>query len=135
MQPSPHICFENECCSIEQDHVTPCLILNWKGLLPSKPFREVHMEALNLMRKHSFCKMLGDARRMKTSGSEDARWIETFWLPSALATGYSHVAIVESDYVFNQQSIYNIIDKIPSGLLDIALFKERESALYWLRTH
>jgi len=128
------ICFENECCSIEHDPAVPCLIMNWKGLLPSRAFREVHLEALNLIREHKITKVMGDARRMKTIGSEDVSWMENFWIPCAIAAGYRYNAIVESNYIFNQQSIYNLIEKANKELVTFELFKDPVSALSWLKS-
>ncbi|MBK0404040.1 STAS/SEC14 domain-containing protein [Adhaeribacter sp. BT258] len=133
MQSTLVVCFENECCTLEHDTDNQCLVMTWKGLLPSKGFREVHQHALHLMRKHKISKLLCDARRMKTIGSEDAAWIENFWIPSAVVAGYRYCAIVESDYIFNQISINNITEKIDPESITIGHFKTREEALHWLR--
>ncbi|MFC5271803.1 STAS/SEC14 domain-containing protein [Adhaeribacter terreus] len=133
MQSTQVICFENECCSLEHDTDANCLILNWKGLLPSKAFREVHQQVLHLIRKHKISKLMGDARRMKTIGSEDASWIENFWMPSAIVAGFRYNAIVESDYVFNQHSLNSIIEKVDPESVTFRYFKGREEALHWLR--
>jgi|SRR6478735_2474458 len=126
-------CFENECCSISLDLDIGCLILTWKGLLPSKGFREVHHQALALIRKHKLTKMMGDARRMKTIGSSDSEWVLSYWLPSAAAAGFRYNAIVESDYLFNQDSINSIIQKTDQKHITFRHFKTEDDALFWLK--
>jgi hypothetical protein len=127
-------CFENECCTLELDPAAGCLIFTWKGLLPSKAFREVHQQALSLIRKHQLTKVLGDARRMKTIGSSDAEWIVSFWMPSAIAAGFRFNAIVESSYLFNQLSINSIVEKTDPEQVTFNYFKDPESALFWLKS-
>jgi len=133
MQSTQIVIFENECCSLELELENQCLIMNWKGLLPSKAFREVHLQALQQMRKSSISRILFDARRMKTIGSEDAAWVENFWLPAASVTGFRYCAIVESDYVFNQHSLNNIIEKADPEMVTFRYFKDREAAHFWLK--
>lgn len=125
--------FENECCTIDVHAETDCLVFIWKGLLPSKSFREAHLHALNLIRKHQLTKILGDARRMKTIGSADADWILNFWMPGAIAAGLRYNAIIESDYIFNQNSINNIIERTDTTKVTFRYFREEESALRWLK--
>ncbi len=126
--------FENECCSIELDPEIGGLIFNWKGLLPSPAFREVHQHALTLIRKHKLTKILGDARRMKTIGSTDSEWILDYWMPSAVTAGFRYNAIIESDYLFNQHSINSIIEKTDPNQVTFRYFKDHESAFAWLKT-
>jgi hypothetical protein len=125
--------FENECCSIELVAEASCLVMTWKGLLPSPAFREVHQQALSLIRKHSLTKILGDARRMKTIGSADGEWITNYWLPSANAAGFRYYAIIESDYIFNQNSLNSIIDRTDPEKVVFRKFKEFEPAIQWLK--
>ena len=125
--------FENECCSIELDPDIGCLIFNWKGLLPSPAFREVHQHALTLIRKHRITKILGDARRMKTIGSADSEWLLSFWMPAAIAAGFRYSAIVESDYVFNQLSINAFVEKANPDQVVFQYFKTPEQAQFWLK--
>ena len=126
-------CFENECCTLALDPDVGCLIFSWKGLLPSKGFREVHLQALSQIRKHRITKVLTDARRMKTIGSTDADWMVSFWLPSAIAAGYRYNAVIESDYLFNQESLTGIINKTDQAQVTFRNFKDEESALFWLK--
>ena len=126
-------CFENECCTLALDPDVGCLTFNWKGLLPSKAFREVHMQALSLIRKHKLTKILWDARRMKTIGSSDSEWLLDYWLPSAVAAGFRFNAIIESDYLFNQHSINTVIEKAEPLQVTFRHFKNEEAALFWLK--
>ena len=124
--------FENECCSLALDPDVGCLTFSWKGLLPSKAFREVNQQGLALIRKHKLTKVLWDARRMKTIGSADSEWLLNYWLPSANAAGFRFNAIIESDYTFNQHSIDNVIEKADPEII-FRSFKDEESALFWLK--
>ena len=129
---SPH--FENECCSIEHHPDAGCVMMTWKGLLPSQAFREIYMQALSLFRMHGYSKLLTDARRMKTIGSADAEWVISYWMPSAIAAGFRFNAIVESDYIFNQDSLNNIIEKTDPLQVTFKHFKDPEAALFWLKS-
>ena len=125
--------FENECCTLALDPDAGCLVFSWKGLLPSKAFREVYMQGLTLIRKHKITKVLWDARRMKTIGSADSEWLLSYWLPSAIAAGYRYNAIIESDYLFNQHSINTLIEKADPAQITFKSFKDEEAALFWLK--
>jgi hypothetical protein len=127
------ISFENECCSLGTDPEIMALIFNWKGILPSPAFREIHHKALQLIRNNKFSKILGDTTHMKTMGSEDIAWINSFWMPSAIEAGLRQCAIIESNNAFNRMTVNAVVEKVKPEEATFNFFNTFEAARFWLK--
>jgi hypothetical protein len=125
--------FENECCSLGTDTEIPALVFNWKGILPSPAFREVHQKALQLIRNNKLTKILGDTTNMKTMGSEDIAWMNSYWMPSAIEAGLRHGAIIKSNNSFNRMTVDAVVEKVKPEEVRISYFNNYEAARFWLK--
>ena len=125
--------FENECCVLTTDPDIPALVFTWKGILPSPAFREVHHKALQLIRENKITKILGDTTNMKTMGSEDIAWMNSFWMPSAIEAGFRQGAIVESNNTFNRMTVNAVVEKVKPEEATFNFFDSYEAARFWLK--
>ncbi len=102
--------------------------------ISGKPFRDVLMAGVNLLKQHHATKWLSDDRKNLVVHEDDADWGKTEWAPMAMEAGWKYWAILVPDAIEGRINMKEFIDNYFEQGLRIALFDAVEEAMAWLET-
>lgn len=125
--------FENETTRIYYDASIPALVQVWSGFATGEPLRAAHEAFLRLQQQFGTTRSLADLRTMRVIPRTDQQWIQDDFFPRALAGGFRTAAILNSEDMFNQTSVKNIL--LPFGSGDVFRaehFQDEAAARAWL---
>lgn len=119
--------------NIYHDPELQAIVMEWNGYATSAQFREGTETMLKFLVRHRVSKVLGDVHNMVLIGMEDQKWLETDFLPRAIAQGFQAIAMIRPRHYFNKVAVESVSYKIDSDKLRIQFFDDREKASQWLR--
>ena len=108
----------------------------WYGL-PSegKELYEILDGLIDAMKQKRTGIVIADARNMQVISREDQQWISENWYPRALAAGFSHEALVVSQYTFNEVAVKRIVRTYDERKVKSGYFKSMPSAYTWVKNN
>jgi len=108
------------------------VVMEWNGYSTSVQFREGTELMLRTLVENKCAKVLADIRNMTLIGMEDQHWLETDFLPRAIASGFRAIAIITPVAYFNKVAVETISYKVDKAKLVISYFDNRKSAEEWI---
>jgi hypothetical protein len=108
------------------------VVMQWEGYANSAQFREGTELMLKTLINNNAHKVLANVQDMVLIGQEDQKWLEEFFLPKAIASGFRAVAFVKPLSYFNKIAVERVSYKIDKQRLSINLFDSRREAEQWL---
>lgn len=124
---------DNPICSISIDDTVPAIVVVWRQYATSTQLRFIHEYLLDLLKKNSITKILGDDTELATIHSDDQIWITENWMPRAMALGLKAAASKTSTHYFGRQCIGDIFSVAPTGIT-LRSFNDTTSARQWLKS-
>lgn len=79
--------------------------------------------------------VIADARNMQVISRDDQQWISENWYPRALAAGFSHEALVVTQYTFNEVAVKRIVRTYDDRKVKTGYFKSVPSAYSWVKNN
>lgn len=122
---------DNPICSISFDQFLPGVVVVWKRYATSTQLRFIHEHILDLLKKYSAAKLLGDDIGLTTIHEEDHDWIVQDWMPRAIAAGLKAGASRHPESHFGKISVAALRSEAPDGLV-IRAFDDMTAARRWL---
>jgi LytTr DNA-binding domain len=92
---SRDVCFQAPYLSVEYDE-RGFLYLNWKGYVSVSQVKEGVEEILEVLKTHYCTRLLNDNRELFGSWTQSIRWLETDFMPRAIALGLEKIAFIYS---------------------------------------
>ncbi|MCZ7660453.1 MAG: hypothetical protein M5U07_22660 [Xanthobacteraceae bacterium] len=74
-------------CTVGYDVDVPCVFMTWKGYATTPLFREANARVLACLAEHRATRLLGDVADFVLIAAEDQDWLNTEWIPRAVAAG------------------------------------------------
>jgi hypothetical protein len=118
--------------SIHFDDVLQAVIMRWQGYATSVEFREGTELMLDMLKLNHANKVLADIEEMAIIGMDDQAWLNSDFLPRAIASGFRAIAIIRPHAYFNKVAVESISYKVDKEKLAIAFFDNKRSAREWL---
>lgn len=109
------------------------VVMVWRGYHTSAAFRALNEQVLAALGEHKASRILCDIRHFLLIGAEDQRWLNSDWLPRAIAAGLRHCAIVTPLYFFNRVAVGAVVEQLDTTQLRVEYFEDAEPAQAWLR--
>jgi hypothetical protein len=110
----------------------PAVVMVWRGYHTSAAFRALNEQVLMALIAHGATRVLCDIRHFLLIGAEDQRWLNSDWLPRAIAAGLSHCAIVTPLYFFNRVAVGAVVERLDTSRIRVEYFEDAEPARGWL---
>ena len=112
----------------------PWVVAEWKSWANSAEYRAAHEGILSAIRDHRAPRLLIDARNARVISEADQQWLNTSWIPRAVAAGRRWTAIVMPTSALVKTIVENI-DKEPARSPGVAkYFGTVDEAKAWLST-
>jgi hypothetical protein len=92
---SRDVCFQAPYLSVEYDE-RGFLYLNWKGYVSVSQVKEGVEKILEVLKTHYCTRLLNDNRELFGSWTQSIRWLETDFMPRAIALGLEKIAFIYS---------------------------------------
>jgi hypothetical protein len=124
---------DNPICAISFDSSIPAVLVEWKQYATSTQLQFIHETILELIRKHSATKILGNDTNLSTLHSEDAVWIRKNWLPRAIAAGLKFAANKRPKSYFTRLAVESLQEEVPTSLT-LRSFDDITEAKTWLNS-
>lgn len=105
---------------------------DWQGLLSLETVRQGSMGILQVLQHTRCAYILNDNRGVLGSWKQANEWIETDWMPQALASGLLYHAHIVAPGVFGQASAEDMHLRVGNSF-QMRLFEDVEEAQTWLR--
>lgn len=101
--------------------------------LDSKTLRDVLNIGVDFLRDHGATKWLSDNRAIEPHSEEDTHWINTNWLPRAIAAGWKSWALVVPYDVKARMNMVEFVNSFYEQGVRVMVFTELDRAHDWLR--
>jgi hypothetical protein len=121
-----------EVCTVRHDAEVPCVVMIWRGYATSAEFRAANERVLSVLAETRSTKLLGDVSHFVLIGMEDQAWLNTNWIPRAMAAGLRHVALIQPTYYFNKVAVETVGKNLDPERLSLSYFGDIASARDWL---
>nr|WP_242689182.1 HAMP domain-containing sensor histidine kinase [Pedobacter sp. SYSU D00535] len=125
--------YSNRFISIKADGEQKWLYVDWKGFQNSESVQRGCMKMLELLKQHSFSKVLNDNTNVLGTWSDAAEWVGKDWFPMMEAAGLTHFAWVYSPSRFSQLSADKSVNVLKAGVTT-RLFNNLNAAAEWLKS-
>ena len=110
----------------------PWVLAEWKSWANSAEYRAAHEVILGAIRDHRAPRLLIDARNARVISEADQEWLNTNWIPRAVAAGRRWTAIVMPTSAL-MKTIVESIDKRPArSTVAVRYFDTVDEAKAWL---
>jgi hypothetical protein len=123
---------ETDHAIVQFEEETKTLELIWKKTVTKEIYREVFLEALDLLIKNNSKNFISDIRKEGVVGPDNTKWLQENIIPKALKSGLQKIAIVMDEDIFKEFYTENI-KKAIEGNAQINLFKSMEEAYKWIK--
>lgn len=100
--------------------------------LDSAHLREVLNRGVELLRENHACKWLSDNRAINAHSPEDTEWINSQWLPNAVAVGWKFWALVVPDDIMARMNMTEFVNSFYERGIRIMVFVDPTEAMKWL---
>ena len=100
--------------------------------LDSETLRAVLQNGIDMLKKHKAVKWLSDNRAIGPHSEEDTRWINEYWLPTAVAAGWKYWALVVPDDFMGRINMAEFINSFHERGVRIMVFTKLDEAQHWL---
>ena len=127
------IYYNKRWCKIYYHEEIPCVHLDWFGFVSGDKFREACNAALDLLQTKRISKMIANNSQAKLIPLDEQDWMKEDWFPRAYKEGYRTSAIVESENIFNEVSVKNIVNQMDNGKFTVQYFYDLDHAKQWLK--
>lgn len=100
--------------------------------IDSKTLRQVLNSGVQLLKDQQATKWLSDNREINAHSAEDTEWINTQWLPNAIAAGWKYWALVVPDDFVARLNMTEFVDSFYAKGIRILVFTDLDKATKWL---
>jgi hypothetical protein len=106
----------------------------WYGLpCEGKELHDIMDAVVDAIKEKRTGIIIADARSMQVISREDQQWLGENWYPRALAAGFSHEALVVTQYTFNEVAVKRIVRNYDDRKVKTGYFKSMPSAYEWVK--
>lgn len=116
------------------DAESNCVVMKWEGYSTSREFRQGTETMLNMVILHKTGYVLADVENMVLISQDDQKWLENDFLPRAISSGFSALAVIKPKYYFNKIAVEEISYKVDKNKLPICFFDNVKEAKQWLKS-
>ena len=127
--------FESPELRIDWDESCRSVVMEWKGFVTGKAFREFVDKGLELLVQKRGCKWLADLSNMGVMSQDDQNWADIDWFPRAVKSGVKYMAMVRPQKVIPQMSVRNVLERVEDLEIETQYFTKKEDAIAWLCSH
>lgn len=121
--------------NIYYDEDMRAVVMEWNGYATSEQFQEGTEIMLKTLTKNNAKKVLANIKNMILIGMEDQQWLDTNFIPRAIESGFTAIAIVKPDNYFNRVAVESISYKIDKDKLAVSFFDNLTDAKCWIKTN
>jgi hypothetical protein len=135
VEPSPpgdRLYLDKPYVSVRWESGGPWVLAEWKAWANSTEYRAAHEEILGVIREHHAPRFLIDARNARVVSEQDQEWINTNWIPRAVAAGRRWTAVVMPTSALVKTIVENIDRHPTSGTVGVRYFDTVDQARAWL---
>lgn len=100
--------------------------------LDSENLRVVLNAGVDLLRERRATKWLSDNREIDPHSDEDSEWINTNWLPRAIAAGWKTWALIVPDSIKARMNMNEFVNTFHGVGIRVMVFTELDEARNWL---
>lgn len=125
--------FNSDACTISFDPEVHCLVVEWRGYIPTEKFRLLAARIPEFLKATGTTKILADDSLLESMLATEQEWIIRQWLPHAIEMGYKTCALIRSHSYFTRVIVEENVKKMSSAV-SVEFFDNRSEAKKWLRT-
>jgi hypothetical protein len=100
--------------------------------LTSDDLRDVLNRGVDLLKEHGATKWLSDNRAIEPHSKEDSDWVNSNWLPRAIAAGWKFWALVVPDSTKARMNMREFVEEFYNRGVRVMVFIDIEEAMHWL---
>lgn len=126
------VSFSNANGNVYYDEHADCVCITLIGYSEGDVYRTLLNQTIELLKKYSTAKLLGDTSQSEVISVEDQDWSNNNWAKRAVEAGLRYNAIVLSEDIFGRLSIESIVDN--AKVVKVKYFDNVHSAKEWLQT-
>src|ERR1700738_419347 len=132
---SDHLYLDTPYVSIVWEASGPWMAIEWKAWADSTEYRAAHELLLGAIRERRTPRLLINASNARVVSLEDQEWLNSTWIPRAVAAGRRWTAVVMPSRALVKTIVENI-DKRPStnSMVEVKYFDLIADARTWLST-
>lgn len=124
--------YESPELRIDWDEQNQCVIMEWKGFVTGKTFRDSVDKGLELLIEKRSHKWLADLSKMGVISQEDQKWADEDWFPRAVKAGIRYMAMIRPQKIISQMSVRNVISQVGDLKIETEYFENAKDAKAWL---
>jgi hypothetical protein len=87
---------------------------------------------VELLKEHGATKWLSDNRAMEPHNKADGEWVNTNWLPRAIAAGWKFWALVVPDSTMARMNMSQFVEEFYNHGVRVMVFIDIDEAMHWL---
>jgi len=105
----------------------------WRAFANSAELRAGLLRGIDAIRDHRAVAYLTDTRKVKVIVEADQDWINTTWLPLAIASGLKRVAVVTAAHGLGKLTVEDVVGSTEDqGALQTRIFDSVAGAWKWI---
>jgi len=90
-------------------------------------------KGIELLKQYNAVKWLSDNRQIEGHTEEETEWINTDWLPRAIAAGWQYWALVVPRATMGRMNMNEFVESFHEMGVRVMVFTEPDAALLWLQ--
>jgi hypothetical protein len=98
-----------------------------------EPLKKALNTGVRLLKEHGAVKWLSDNSRIDSVTDEETRWINTHWLPSAMAAGWKYWALVVPQSTKARMNMNEFVTEFYEQGVRVMVFTDADEAMTWLK--
>src|SRR5688572_267510 len=128
--------WDNPACKVFFNEELSAVQTVWYGLPAEGQELYTILDALiNAIREKKTGIVIADARNMQVISRDDQQWISDNWYPRAVDAGFSHEALVVTQYTFNEVAVKRIVRSYDERKVKTGYFKSMPAAYAWVKNN
>ncbi len=105
----------------------------YEATIGGKVLQEALNTGVELLKKYGAVKWLSDNRAISAHTDEEAEWVNTVWLPNAIAAGWKFWALVVPDSVIGRMNMNEFVQTFYEMNVRIMVTTDPDEAMGWLK--
>jgi hypothetical protein len=100
--------------------------------IDSKSLRDVLNGGIEALKKYNATKWLSNNKEIDPLSDADNEWVNTSWLPRAVAAGWKYWALVVPDSLKARMNMRDFVEVFYNQGVRVMVFTEVDEAMHWL---
>jgi hypothetical protein len=122
----------NPCAQLYFNEDTKIVHHHLNNGIDSTSLRDVLDRGIETLKRYGATKWLSDNKDIDPLSDDDAKWVNTSWLPRAIASGWKYWALVVPDSMKARMNMREFVESFYNQGVRVMVFIDVEEAMHWL---